>query len=310
MRFSLKVKKSSLWLGRILVLASLAFVLHKLKIYKESINEIFVEPRIYVFMPIFFILYGFAGILLSQGWITLLRAQGVKPVTLSWKEAFHLYGVTQIAKYIPGNIFHFAGRHTLAYQKGVLHAHLFLAAALEILFILFSAITISLLIIGRTIQTYDDTIIPFLFVFIAIGVILVLVLSFRKHTILKSIKHLDILKVAISFISYLSFIIFSCLLFFCTVVTVSGQTTCMGNWPSIMGGYAFAWAVGFVIPGAPGGIGVREATLISLLASTLSEPDLIVSALAFRLITIVGDIVFFSLSMAIQIHTNSIRFFK
>jgi hypothetical protein len=259
-------------------------------------------------MPIFFTLYGFAGILLSQGWMTLLRAQGVKPATLSWKEAFHLYGVTQIAKYIPGNIFHFAGRHTLANQKGVLHVHLFLAAALEIFFVLFSAILISFLIIGRTIQTFEDAKPSFsIFFIIGGGVILAILLIYKKHSILQPIKNFNILKALLSLFSYLSFIFFSCFLFLCTVITVSGQTTCLENWPSIMGGYAFAWAIGFIIPGAPGGVGVREATLIHLLASIFSEPDLIVSILAFRVVTTLGDIVFFTLALLAPTYIDLVK---
>lgn len=289
--------------------ASLFFVLNKLNTYKEHIGESLIEPRIYAFIPIFCIFHGFASMFLSHGWIALLRAQGVKPVTLSWKEAFHFYGVTQIAKYIPGNIFHFAGRHSLANQKGVLHVHLFFAAALEIFFVFFSAILISFLIIGRTSHTFYDGKAPFsIFLIIGGGVILFLLFIFKNHSILQQIKNLNLLKATLSLFSYLSFIIFSCLLFLCTVITVSGHTSaCLENWPSIMGGYAFAWVIGFVTPGAPGGVGVREATLIHLMTSTFSEPDLIVSILAFRVVTTLGDIVFFTLSLLTPTHADLVK---
>jgi hypothetical protein len=42
------------------------------------------------------------------------------------------------------------------------------------------------------------------------------------------------------------------------------------NWATgfiVMGSYVIAWLAGFVTPGAPAGIGVREAVLVILLAT-------------------------------------------
>jgi len=82
---------------------------------------------------------------------------------------------------------------------------------------------------------------------------------------------------------------------------VSAETAAhITNWPLIVGGYAFAWAVGFVVPGAPGGLGIREATLLALLSTTFPGADLLLGILAFRLITTLGDIVFFVISVVVN----------
>ena len=52
-----------------------------------------------------------------------------------------------------------------------------------------------------------------------------------------------------------------------------------------------AWLVGFVVPGAPGGLGVREAVLIAgLSAVALPATEATAVALAYRFVTMVGDV--------------------
>ncbi len=62
---------------------------------------------------------------------------------------------------------------------------------------------------------------------------------------------------------------------------------------------ALAWLVGFVTPGSSAGIGVREAVLIAALEGTLGAPASALIALALRLVTVGGDVVFFTLGVIV-----------
>ena len=53
---------------------------------------------------------------------------------------------------------------------------------------------------------------------------------------------------------------------------------------------------GFVTVGAPAGIGVREAAIILALSGTMGEPTAITVALLFRVLTTLGDVLFFLLA--------------
>ena len=53
--------------------------------------------------------------------------------------------------------------------------------------------------------------------------------------------------------------------------------------------YSTAWVCGFVIPGASGGIGIREAILTVLLDGIASGPVIMFIIIAHRLMTIIGD---------------------
>ena len=71
-------------------------------------------------------------------------------------------------------------------------------------------------------------------------------------------------------------------------------TYCSGSVPGIenirliVSSYAAAWVCGFVIPGAPGGIGIREAVL-SILLGDITGGILMFMIIVHRLITIIGD---------------------
>ncbi|MEY9863277.1 hypothetical protein ABH935_008926 [Catenulispora sp. GAS73] len=58
-----------------------------------------------------------------------------------------------------------------------------------------------------------------------------------------------------------------------------------------VGGYAFAWSVGFIIVFAPAGAGVRELILVAALQPVLDPGKATVVALASRLITIIADLI-------------------
>ena len=51
-----------------------------------------------------------------------------------------------------------------------------------------------------------------------------------------------------------------------------------------------AWLAGFVVPVAPGGIGVREAALLALAGAGLPAAGLMAATLALRASSIVGDL--------------------
>jgi hypothetical protein len=66
-----------------------------------------------------------------------------------------------------------------------------------------------------------------------------------------------------------------------------------------LGGYALAWAVGFLIIFFPGGIGAREVALIAVLAPVMPSGSALVVALASRVVMTVGDLAWAGAGLAI-----------
>lgn len=64
----------------------------------------------------------------------------------------------------------------------------------------------------------------------------------------------------------------------------------MVPWTIWLSGFALAWTLGLVVPGAPGGLGVFEAALLLRLGLTLPEPPVLAVALSYRLVVTIADL--------------------
>jgi uncharacterized membrane protein YbhN (UPF0104 family) len=52
----------------------------------------------------------------------------------------------------------------------------------------------------------------------------------------------------------------------------------------------FAWVIGYITPGAPGGLGVRESILTVTLSSMYNTNEIVMASLLYRFVCILGDI--------------------
>ncbi len=64
----------------------------------------------------------------------------------------------------------------------------------------------------------------------------------------------------------------------------------------IIGYYLISYFIGYITPGAPGGIGIRETILILLLSLVVPVDYATMVALIHRVITIISDIVAYSVN--------------
>jgi len=61
-------------------------------------------------------------------------------------------------------------------------------------------------------------------------------------------------------------------------------------WNQWLSGFALAWTLGLVVPGAPGGLGVFEAALLLRLGGLVPEAPLLAIALSYRVVTSLADL--------------------
>ena len=62
-------------------------------------------------------------------------------------------------------------------------------------------------------------------------------------------------------------------------------------WALRLSGFALAWTVGLVVPGAPGGLGVFEAVLLLRLAFAVPEAPLLAVVISYRLVSTLADLI-------------------
>ena len=246
------------------------------------------------------IIYGLSEFLLSFAWRRLLIWCGHKEISANICN--RIYGKSQIAKYIPGNVFHVVGRHILGSQAGIKHVVLAGATVYEILGLLSISILIGfggMIIFGLGniyFSLYQIILILFTtLVITSLTIALVPYLMSLRGVILpyKGIGNTvrNISKVYLFY--FIFFLIAGLLLVIIVNIFLNINFIITAKLVVI---FSIAWVAGFIIPGAPGGIGVREAVIIFFITPIIGEAQSIAVAIALRFITLLGDVWFLIIS--------------
>ena len=246
-------------------------------------------------------LYGLNLLFLSTGWGGWLIWLGeCERATLMHHV---IYARSQIAKYLPGNVFHVVNRQILGRQAGIQHASLAVSTVCEILSLLFASASIALL----TADSLD--LFPGHYPFMAmIGIPLILgALLCMPQLVRFSMKKKDMLgrspilqqtypeiisRLCLNLSYYVLFFLVAGILAV-NVMFIFEPAITLHNIGAPFSIFALSWAVGFITPGAPAGVGVREATMIIALEPIFGDNQSLLFALSLRVMTLAGDTFFF-----------------
>lgn len=222
--------------------------------------------------------YGLANLLLAIAWRYVLTDLDIR-TSPSW--AVNVYAITQLAKYLPGNVFHFAGRQAVGMGHGIPARKLLKSTVRELVLLTAAGLIFTPLVLKAFFPESSILVLCFSLLFLlATGVSIVLA-TWGTST-------------ARAFILYVAFLGISAALFVAIIRTLSGGEE-EGIAVAILvgGSYVAAWLVGLLTPGAPAGIGVRELVLLFLLSSLFAEPIVSLSIATSRFVTITGDVLFY-----------------
>ncbi len=241
---------------------------------------------------------------LAAGWKRLLELASGRRLD-AIVTARYLY--TVVFKYAPGNVFHFLGRHTLKESHSLSHKSILFANGAEIVLQLLS---VSLIIFaGALVFGFDLEITErfslsrtkLLLMFgLLLGVSFALLLKKSGRALLFSKEGVwGFVYVTFNHLLFLLgsgsilFVVYH--LFFDLPLTP--ETLCRTLFIG-----AIAWLLGFVVPGAPGGIGIRETVLLLMMPQALSmdKESVIAGALLYRIVTIAGEVLTLFLSRFIS----------
>ena len=277
------ILKRSLHLGgSILAISGIIFVALRLYEYSSEISFARFDILMWLVVTALTLIYGLSNLMLASAWWCLLKKFGV---AVSHRWAVRVYGISQISKYVPGNIFHLAGRQAIGMSAGVAGWPLAKSAMWELGLIsvtgsLFGFLTLSLLV-------------PGLPVYVSVGVFAAVI---GIAAIL--IWRLFGLKAMHAFGWYVGFLLISGFLFVVLIeMLLENHWAGIGFWFLLGGAYVLAWLVGLVTPGAPAGVGVRELILFFLLKGVIVEADLLLAVVLGRMITVGGDSLYYFVSL-------------
>jgi len=264
-----------------------------------------VSPRFWLSVTLGGVAFAASTMLLAVCWHELTRAAGAR--SARWPIAWLIYARSVPLKYVPGNVLHLAGRQLMGAARGYGHATLVTASALEMA----SLVTAAGIVATSALSAVDAKafgispwvlrLLPLLAAAALFGAPLVARrLAGSRDGLFHRVTLRDLYRELVTVLAgHLGFFL------------LSGATTAMLLWmldphgfsPARCGwvvlAYAGAWIAGFVAPGAPAGLGVREAVFVALAVPMVPEPLILLTSVGSRIANIIGDALFFLISEAV-----------
>ncbi len=279
------------WGGRLVTLLTLAFVAREVWLRRESLGGWQPGAGDLALVAGLSAAYGLALFLLAWVWARLVTT--LHSERLPDRVLFRSYTDSQIAKYLPGNVFHFVGRHLMLRAEGVRDATLGRAVALELGLMLAAAACIVLAAslavpwpgttaLGRMLNAAAA---PGL-ALAGLLLLLLLVPAGPAQPVRRTL--------ALCLLPAAGFFTVMGLLAWIPLARIADLPAGSG-----IGGAVAAWVAGFVTPGAPGGLGPREAAFVALFRDRTPPEAALLGMGLFRAVTLGGDILCFLLGRAL-----------
>ncbi len=207
----------------------------------------------------------------------------------SRKEALRVYAKANIGKYMPGNVMHYVERNLFAGKLGLSQKQIAAASMSEVASLAFSAICMGLVLAFSQVYAALCAICKSLhwnlplaaaFGVGALCIVPICLVLYSKKGILRTFFYCFCVNCAVLLtLGAILVLIYSC------------WVRPPGLWQAVQmaAAYMIAWVLGFIIPGAPGGIGIRELVLTLLLSPVVGKDCIVTLGVWHRLITVLGD---------------------
>jgi len=251
-------------LGFILTLLSIYFLFTKLDFHSEEILQITQLNNSHFFFLTFIILISVASnFFLVKGFYNILKFANT---FVNFYVTLRLYSGSQIWKYLPGNFFHFIKRNIDSLNLKLDQKKMTMATIKEMQYLIMSCLILSII-------AYN---------LLSTLVLFILFIYFKQY----------------------KFNLFPYILFFLTqffiFTLIANYLFGIDSSRAFLIAWCLSWIVGFVTPGSPGGIGIRELALINILSAisnNIMNVDAIISSLViYRIVYICSDLFFFIFS--------------
>lgn len=227
---------------------------------------------------------------------------------LTHRDIVKVYVKSNIGKYIPGNIMHFVGRNVLGKKLGVDQINIAVGTGIEITALIFYACFWSVVLARKNFEealrasVSHIGILP-LAIICSVAVILAGIAAaygikkgyFQRVKFLfaKGFKRLCAVLFVIYSITLITPGVFLALFFsHILAINVTWQMCVF-----ITASYVASWSIGYMLPGAPGGIGIREFSLLLMLRSVCKTESILAAIVLHRIASILGDLFAFLIEM-------------
>jgi uncharacterized membrane protein YbhN (UPF0104 family) len=259
----------------------LARRIFQLQIWDHEVDFARIAPLLAVLIPA----YAAGVVLLALAWAWLVG----NAVTL--RDSVRWYLMAQFGKYLPGNVAHLAGRHYMFAKAGVPQKTLLAAAVIEAALLVAAGGSIAALFTPRQAIPLMARYVPlsgWLWP-VAAAAVCIAILAACFALLTRYMKTGARARLLVPALLYIAFFAVSGGVLGGSIAALSPGAVAAHGWTGVIAACAAAWVAGFIIPGAPGGLGIRETVLALLLSPQYGSDTALVAALLYRGVTLSGD---------------------
>lgn len=288
------------WVGYAVMVLCFVFIGIKIVQMKPDFSRV-VHPVACLLLSLALAL-GSAGVVYfsAAAWKSVL--QFIHGKKLPYREIAGVYVKSNIAKYLPGNVMHFAGRNLLAGRLGFSQLDIAFATVTEVGVLVVTACLWWAVLAFKPFVSFLGTAVSsmrahplYLILGVALLALLTAVIVFylRRKGILSKYKKFFTRQFAVLLLRLFGMYsltlllpgIFMMLLFLIPFgLPFTSQTVLL-----TVAAYAASWVAGYIVIGVPGGIGVRESILLLILAPLYRSDIILIVAILSRIVSIAGD---------------------
>ncbi|AQR97822.1 lysylphosphatidylglycerol synthase domain-containing protein [Clostridium saccharoperbutylacetonicum] len=298
-------------LGRLITITSFIFIVKMLLSVNIEFNVIR-NAKDNLLLLIILVFWCSVGLyLVAYGWSMLIKF--IEPREIVNFNLASIYVKANIAKYLPGNVMNLIGRNVLAGKLGFKQISIATSTIMEIIIFgsttmvlafLFSITKLNYMVsIIKQYINYKVSIVVMIFLILFFTILLLYILKNKKKYVNKIKKYctMEFLKLTIRLVFlYGIYFIYLGIMLVIILRNVLCVSTNLNNMLQVIGFFVLSYFIGYIVPGSPGGMGVREAVLILLLTSIVGENLAIAAALMHRIITITADLVLYCINYLIE----------
>ncbi|MFP4002311.1 MAG: lysylphosphatidylglycerol synthase domain-containing protein [Alphaproteobacteria bacterium] len=246
--------------------------------------------------------YALASVAVTAAWWALLKPFERRGLT--FPSAHRIYALSQIGKYLPGNVMHFVGRAAMARAEGTPVTRTGVTMVQEGVLMMTASLGLAAALGGTQWLGISPALsVPAVILMALMALAISSAPEIARRAGLgrtgdgdrRAPGHWRLAWAASALAGYVLFFCASGVIFQWILTSLNAQVPFGLTLAAVCAG----WLAGFVTPGASAGIGVREAVLITALGST-AGPAAAPAALMFRLVTTGGDILLFASGAALR----------
>lgn len=287
------------WAGRLLSLAAVAYVLWEISKTPPNVWHRLLSPGGLGVLLGMSAVYGLSLFCVLVSWRRLLTQTGRDKLDLA--ECASVYATFQIQKYLPGNVMHQVSRYAFLRQAGISHKVVLWSSVSEVLLLLAAGFTVASITLGPVVLHKLVSVGPETAMIIAACLVLAIIAlaaviwATRRNSYVAQLTGLarsELPSILLALLLLVVFFLVTGVILFMLAQFIHRGGNQLGL-SDIIGLNSLSWLAGFLTPGAPGGIGIREVVLVEGASIEDHSSGMVATAAAYRLVSTLGDVAFF-----------------